>query len=70
MFFAEAMTHFLRAHTTTLCGVCLLIRDDAKLLDFEVNDTALYVQDDMEMLEWVRMALEVLSCGGSEYQLA
>ena len=36
------------------------IRDDVVFLDFEyADDTALYVQDDMETLEWVRLALEI-----------
>ena len=38
----------------------LPIRDDMELLDSEdANDTALYVQDDVESLERVRLALEV-----------
>ena len=60
LFFAEAMAHFLRAHTTSLHGMHLPIRDDAELLDSEyANYTALYVQDDIESLERVRLALEV-----------
>ena len=59
MFFTEVIIHYLKAHTTGLCGVCLPIKDDSKVLDLEyVNDTALYVQDDVEMLERVRLALE------------
>lgn len=47
LFFAEAMTHFLRARTIGIRGVRLPIRDDSKLLDSEyADDTALYVQDD------------------------
>ena len=38
----------------------LPIRNDAELLDSEyADDTALYVQDDMESLERVRLALEI-----------
>ena len=54
------MAHFLRARTTSLRGMRLPIRDDAELLDSEyADDTALYVQDDIETLERVRLALEV-----------
>ena len=60
LFFAEAMAHFLRARTTGLRGMRLPIKDDAELLDFEyANDMALYVQDDIETLERVRLSLEV-----------
>ena len=60
LFFAEAMTHFLRARMTGLRGIRLPIRDDTELLDSEyANDTALYVQDDVESLERMRLALEV-----------
>ena len=52
LFFAEAMAHFLRAHTTRLRGMRLPIRDETEILDLEYADnTALYVQDDVESLE-------------------
>ena len=54
------MAHFLRARTTGLRGMRLPIRDDADLLDSEyADDTALYVQDDIDSLERVRHSLEV-----------
>ena len=38
----------------------LPIKDDAELLDSEyADDTALYVQDDIETLERVRLSLEI-----------
>lgn len=56
LFFAKAMAHFLRAHTTSLRGVWLLIRDDSELLDFEYADnTTLYIQNNVKSL----LALEV-----------
>ena len=54
------MTHYLKAHTTGLHRVRLPIRDDSKLLDSEyVDDTALYIQDNVELLERVRITLEI-----------
>ena len=54
------MAHFLRAHTIGLRGMCLPIRDDTELLDSKyADDMALYVQDDVESLERVTLALEV-----------
>ena len=54
------MACFLRARTTGLHGMRLPIRDDADPLDSEyADDTALYVQDDIESLEQVRLSLEV-----------
>ena len=41
LFFAEAMPHFLRAHSTNLRGMRLPIRDDVEFLDSEyADDTA------------------------------
>ena len=59
LFFAEAMAHFLRARTTRLRGMGLLIKGDVELLDSKYADnTALYMQD-VESLKHVRLALEV-----------
>ena len=47
LFFAMAMTHYLKAHTTRIHRVRLPIRGDSELLDSEyANDTTLYEQDD------------------------
>ena len=54
------MAHFVRALTAGLRGMRLPIKDDTKLLDAEyVDDMTLYVKDDVESLERVRLALEV-----------
>ena len=56
----KAMAHFLRACTTGLQEMRLPIRDDMELLDSRyADDMALYVHDDVESLERVRLALEV-----------
>ena len=62
--FAKAMAHFLRARMIGLQGVRLSIKDDSELLDSGyVDNTTLYIQDDVESLERVRLALEVFCLG-------
>ena len=59
LFFVEAMAHFLRARSAGLRGMRLPIRDDAELLDLDyADDMAMYVQDNIEALERVRLDLE------------
>ena len=50
------MAHFLRSHMNVVRGLRLPIKDDSELLDFEYAvDIALYIQDDVESLERVKL---------------
>lgn len=60
LFFAKAMAHFLCRRSAGLRGIELSIQVEAELLDSEyADDTALYVQDDLAMLERVWLSLEI-----------